>query len=318
MKTSTLVRDFVSKAQPGWVFTPSDLAAFGTPHAVGMTLTRMVRSGEIDRVAHGFYHVPTIHPTAGRLPPSAASVIEALVRRDGVIVRPAGVVAAHELGLVDRDPARAIYDTDGPSRRITLGKLVLELRHRNGRALRSASADSYALISALENLGRVQVSSGRVSGLRGRIPAEARRGLLRDVQYAPSWMRQAILFVADAPVPSVEAPDALPTSVAQPGTALDELVRRLVHAHNPWRIYLFGSRGRGEAASDSDYDLLMVLETLEGATHAIAQAAHSQAWGLGISVDILVMTREEFERRLPLRASLPATVVREGRLLHAG
>ncbi len=322
MKTSTLIREFVAQAKPGWVFTPSDLAAFGSPYAIGMTLTRMVKAGEIDRVARGFYNVPVIHATAGRLSPSASSVIEALVRRDGIIVRPAGAVAANQLGLIDQIPARPIFETDGPSRQIRLGKLVIELRHRSGRALRNASADSYALFSALENLGRIHVSSDRVRGLRGRIPDEARRGLLRDVQYAPSWMRQAILYVADAPVPdaethAVELSSAARFTFDQPSPALDELIRRLVHAHNPWRLYLFGSRARGEAAADSDYDLMMVLETIEGPVHRIAQAAHSQTWGLGISADILVMSRMEFEKRLALKASLPATVVREGRLLHA-
>jgi len=34
-------------------------------------------------------------------------------------------------------------------------------------------------------------------------------------------------------------------------------------------------------------------------------------------MDILVMTREEFERRREVPASLPATVLREGRILYA-
>ena len=318
MKTSTLIREFVAQAKPGWVFTPSDLAAFGSPYAIGMTLTRMVKAGEIDRVARGFYNVPAIDPLLGKLAPSAGAVIEALVRRDGVIVRPAGATAANRLRLTEQVPAHAVYDTDGASRRIMLGRQVLELRHRAGRALRNVSADSYALISALENLGRIHVSLDRVRGLRGRIPDEARRGLLRDVQYAPSWMRPAILFVADAPVTEIKAPAAPHHTTTQDGGALDELVRRLVHAHNPWRLYLFGSRTRGEVAADSDYDLMMVLETVDGPAHRIAQAAHAQTWGLGISVDILVMSRKEFETRLSLKASLPATVVREGRLLHAG
>lgn len=318
MKTATLIREFVAQAKPGWVFTPSDLAAFGSPYAIGMTLTRMVKAGKIDRVARGFYNVPVIHATAGRLSPSASSVIDALIRRDGIIVRPAGAVAAHELGLIDQLPARPIYETDGPSRRIMLGRLVIELRHRSGRALRNASAESYAVITALQNLGRVHVSSDRVRGLRRWIPDEVRKGLLRDVQYAPSWMRQAILYVAGAPMTAAEAPAAVRTTVAQPVPALDELVRRVVQAHNPWRLYLFGSRARGEAAADGDHDLLMVLESLDAPAHRIAQAAHAHAWGLGISADILVMSRREFERRLALKASLPATVVREGKLLHSG
>jgi predicted nucleotidyltransferase len=98
---------------------------------------------------------------------------------------------------------------------------------------------------------------------------------------------------------------------------LAELVHRLVGAFQPERLYLFGSRGRGEANPDSDYDLLMILQRLEAPAYRIAQQAHSLVWGLGISADILVWSRAEFERRLPLKASLPAVVAREGMLLHA-
>ena len=98
---------------------------------------------------------------------------------------------------------------------------------------------------------------------------------------------------------------------------LAELVRRLVATHQPARLYLFGSRGRGHAGPGSDYDLLMVFERLEGPAYRMAQQAHGLVWGLGISADILVWSREEFDRRLPLKASLPATVVRDGMLLHA-
>ena len=40
---------------------------------------------------------------------------------------------------------------------------------------------------------------------------------------------------------------------------LGRVVRRLVEAFDPVAIYLFGSRARGEAGQDSDYDLMLVL-----------------------------------------------------------
>ena len=48
-----------------------------------------------------------------------------------------------------------------------------------------------------------------------------------------------------------------------------------------------------------------------------AQRAHSLLWDLGAAADILVWTREAFDSRIHLRASLPATITREGRLLYA-
>jgi hypothetical protein len=40
-------------------------------------------------------------------------------------------------------------------------------------------------------------------------------------------------------------------------------------------------------------------------------------WGTGVASDVLVWTAGQFDSRLHLAASLPATIIREGRLLHA-
>jgi predicted nucleotidyltransferase len=97
---------------------------------------------------------------------------------------------------------------------------------------------------------------------------------------------------------------------------LNEIVRRLVETLQPERIYLFGSRARGEARPDSDYDLLVVVKERTGEGRQMEQRAYGAMWGLHAPVDIVVMTVDYFEWMLGAAASLPATVQREGRLLH--
>lgn len=98
---------------------------------------------------------------------------------------------------------------------------------------------------------------------------------------------------------------------------LAEIVRRLAHMFRPERIYLFGSKARGDADPDSDYDVLMVLTRVEGPRYRVSQRAHSLLWDLGTAADVVVWPRDDFDARLHLAASLPATVVREGKLLYA-
>ena len=98
---------------------------------------------------------------------------------------------------------------------------------------------------------------------------------------------------------------------------LIELVRRLNEAYRPERVYLFGSQARGDADSDSDYDLLLIVSDEASPERRRSRLAYELSCGVGIAADILVVTRSHFESRLHLPASLPATVVREGRLLHA-
>ena len=98
---------------------------------------------------------------------------------------------------------------------------------------------------------------------------------------------------------------------------LAEIIRRLVGAYRPDRIYLFGSRARGDGSPDSDYDLMVVVPDAAPPERRGSRLAYETLWGMGKAGDILVWTRGRFESRLHLRASLPATIVREGILLHA-
>lgn len=109
----------------------------------------------------------------------------------------------------------------------------------------------------------------------------------------------------------------MPYLGGQDVATLARIVERLVEAYEPERIYLFGSKARGDCGVDSDFDLLIVLPQTMEPGYRLAQDAHSLLWEIGTAVDILVWNRDAFESRLHLQASLPATVVREGKLLYA-
>jgi predicted nucleotidyltransferase len=98
---------------------------------------------------------------------------------------------------------------------------------------------------------------------------------------------------------------------------LRAIVARLVAALRPERIYLFGSRARGDATADSDYDLLVVVPASDLPPHRRDLLAFRALYGVGAPKDVVVYTREEFEARSRAPTSLPATVLREGRLLYA-
>ena len=95
------------------------------------------------------------------------------------------------------------------------------------------------------------------------------------------------------------------------------VVDRLVGAYAPERIYLFGSVARGDADQDSDYDLMVVVPDDASLERCGSRLAYQALRGTGIAADVLVWTRGRFERRAHVVASLPATILREGRLVHA-
>ena len=86
---------------------------------------------------------------------------------------------------------------------------------------------------------------------------------------------------------------------------LSMMVQRIVERFQPLRIILFGSRVRGDARWDSDYDLLVVMpdgidrkETTISMLRALADMPAPK--------DVVVTTPEEIARR----GDLPGTVLR--------
>lgn len=97
---------------------------------------------------------------------------------------------------------------------------------------------------------------------------------------------------------------------------LREIVRRIVDAYHPLRIYLFGSQARGTSRPDSDYDLLVVVRDDAPPELRKSKLAYKSLWGVGKPKDVLVCTDGSFRSRARVVTSLPATVIREGRLLY--
>lgn len=99
--------------------------------------------------------------------------------------------------------------------------------------------------------------------------------------------------------------------------ALAEIVRRLVAGFQPEHIYLFGSKARGEAGPDSDYDILVVVPDGASPERRGSRLGYQALRGTGVAADVVVWTCSAFDSRLHLRASLPSTVVAEGTLVYA-
>jgi hypothetical protein len=186
----------MTRSRPGWVFTPFDFLDLGSPHSVGMVLTRMMRNGDVRRLARGLYDVPREHAVLGELLPTADDIAQALARRDGATVQPAGAMAANLLSLSEQVPARAVYQTDGPSRTVQVGALTVQLYSRPPRQVRARSPMSSLVFAALRSLGKQNVSRARIAHLRSTLSRADRRQLLRDLPLAPAWMHPHLRFIA--------------------------------------------------------------------------------------------------------------------------
>lgn len=180
----------------GWVFTPSDFADVGSRTAVASALMRYAAAGQIRQLSRGLYDWPRQHPVLGVLWPDVAQVAQALERKDGLRLQPAGAYAANMLGLSEQVPVQVVYLTDGPSRQVAVGPTLITLKRTTPKNMACAGRLSGLLIQALRFLGEVHVSPERIAHVRRSLPAEQRAKLTADLAYAPAWMRPWLLEVA--------------------------------------------------------------------------------------------------------------------------
>ncbi len=76
------------------------------------------------------------------------------------------------------------------------------------------------------------------------------------------------------------------------------IVRRLVIAYMPKRIYLFGSVARGAAGPDSDYDLMVIVPDDASPERRCSRLAYQVLRGTAIAADVLVWPRQVFDERV--------------------
>jgi predicted nucleotidyltransferase len=96
---------------------------------------------------------------------------------------------------------------------------------------------------------------------------------------------------------------------------LAEIIRRILAAGEPQKIVLFGSRARGDARADSDYDLLLV-EQSELPRHKRAARYRRALIGLAGAKDILVWTPDEVAQWREVPNAFVTTAVQEGVVLY--
>jgi predicted nucleotidyltransferase len=83
------------------------------------------------------------------------------------------------------------------------------------------------------------------------------------------------------------------------------------------RLILFGSRARGDAGPDSDYDILVLVSGLDAAERSAFRTTLYRALeGIGVTVEPWVMTEEEFEESKTVIGGLAYPAWKEGIVFH--
>ena len=108
---------------------------------------------------------------------------------------------------------------------------------------------------------------------------------------------------------------ALEARIPPSDDLIGEIVRRIVDTAQPEKIILFGSRARGDARPNSDFDVLVIKQSTEPSYRRDAPLYVALA-GLPVEVEVLVYTPEEVAEWAQVPQAFVTTATREGKTIY--
>lgn len=191
------ILQLADESPEGTVLCANALLHLGTRAAVDQALSRLARRGELMRICQGIYVQP-VQFRFGLRPPSIGKVLASLSTFWGEPIVPCGALAANAFGLTTQVPMRLVYLTSGPDRKLTFGRLIVEMRHAPRWQLVAPHRPAGDAVRALSWLDPSEVAEG-LRTIRSRLSPEDFLQLAELRAAMPSWMAESVsAMVADA------------------------------------------------------------------------------------------------------------------------
>lgn len=186
----------VRKHRRGNVFFPADFADYGEAKSVAKALERMVRSGQLLRLAQGIYYYPKIDKELGLgvLYPSLETIAQSIASRDKAKIVPTGVYALNKLGLSTQVPMNIVYLTDGSPRKIKVGNgrgILFKKTAPKNLAFQSELA--MLITFALKELKQENVTPEHFDKIKSLLQNESKERIMADAILMPAWIRSIIM-----------------------------------------------------------------------------------------------------------------------------
>lgn len=186
------VLDKIKRNPRGTLFFADSFATVGNAKSVNKALERLVKSGELERVATGIYVRPVIDHYIGKVLPGIEEIAIAIAKRDRATIVPTGSYAMHKLGLTTQVPLNIVYYTDTSARKIKIGKQTITFKKASSKNLSFIGEISKLAIQALRTIGKDKATAEDIKLIKKILKNENPKHLQHDLPLAPVWIRNLI------------------------------------------------------------------------------------------------------------------------------
>jgi predicted nucleotidyltransferase len=96
---------------------------------------------------------------------------------------------------------------------------------------------------------------------------------------------------------------------------LAEALKKILSVTSPSSVILFGSHARGDADAGSDIDLMVIEANVDNPALEAVRLYRAVGW-VGVGVDILVYSEQEFARRSAVPGTVLHQALTEGKVVY--
>jgi predicted nucleotidyltransferase len=98
-------------------------------------------------------------------------------------------------------------------------------------------------------------------------------------------------------------------------TILSRIIDIIVQTFDPDTIILFGSRARGDAREDSDFDICVLKKGISG-RRTIARTLYRSLYGVGAPVELIVDTPDTLRKYKDNKHLIYCEISRHGKIIY--
>jgi len=111
--------------------------------------------------------------------------------------QPTGAYAANLIGLSEQVPGRIVFLTNGPSKRVKIGKQVILFRTTTEKNMYPAGTRVGLVIQAFRNFGKENIDDVAMARTRKFLAGTSQNELAKNLKYAPQWIRALIFNIME-------------------------------------------------------------------------------------------------------------------------
>lgn len=188
MKSSvnSIIELKINRLKLGQVFFASDFKELGTSTAIRKSLSRLVESKQVERMAQGIYVKPKKDKILGKILPSMEELAESLAKKEHINIKPTGQYALNKVGLSTQVPTKLVFLSTGNTKKIKIGKSTIIFKSTTAKKLAMKGQITSLLFLGLEELDLEKLSLMEITRIKEILKLEVPETLKYNLRLAPT------------------------------------------------------------------------------------------------------------------------------------